>query len=167
MSCLCSKRNNQIGSVSVASGEPGEGAREGQYPKLKPTKSERETLEACSRRPKSAQALVQRGRTILLCAGTRTNTEVAAEPCVTKQTSGKWRQRFLDRRPDRLPHEPHPGTPRKLSDPDLERVLALTLESTPADATHLSTRSLAKASRLSRASVHRIWKALRTPASSH
>jgi hypothetical protein len=40
----------------------------------------------------------------------------------------------------------------------VERVLALTLETTPSDATHWSTRSLAKRTGLSRASIHRIWR---------
>jgi hypothetical protein len=37
--------------------------------------------------------------------------------------------------------------------------LTRTLESTPVDATHWSTRSMAKASGLSRSAVHRIWRA--------
>jgi transposase len=123
------------------------------------TQGERETLQNWSRRPKSAQALALRARMILLCAAGRSNTEVAAELRITKQTVGKWRQRFLDKRLDGLLDEPRPGTPRKLSDGDVERVLALTLESAPRNATHWSTRSLAEASGLSRASVHRIWKA--------
>ena len=49
--------------------------------------------------------------------------------------------------------------PHKLSDRDVERVLTLTLESAPADATHWSTRSLAKRVGLSRNSIHRIWQA--------
>jgi transposase len=68
---------------------------------------------------------------ILRCAGERTNTEVAAELEVTKQTVGKWRKRFLQKRLDGLLDEPRPGTPRKLSDAEVERVLTLTLESTP------------------------------------
>jgi transposase len=126
---------------------------------LRLAEHEREALEAWARRPKSAQALALRARMILLCAEQRTNTEVAEHLHVTKQTVGKWRQRFLDKRLDGLLDEPRPGTPRKLSDAEVERVLALTLESTPPDATHWSTRSLATASGLSRASVHRIWQA--------
>jgi hypothetical protein len=83
----------------------------------------------------------------------------AAELGVTKQTVGKWRKRFLQKRLDGLLDEARPGTPRKLSDAEVERVLTLTLESKPKDATHWSTRSLAQASGLSRASVHRIWRA--------
>jgi transposase len=46
-----------------------------------------------------------------------------------------------------------------LSDAEVERVLTMTLESTPKNATHWSTRSLAASSGLSRSSVHRIWRA--------
>jgi len=120
---------------------------------------ERTSLENWARRPKSAQALAQRAKTILLCAEGNSNTEVAARVRWTKQTVGKWRQRFLEHRLDGLLDEPRPGTPRRLSDADVERVLTTTLETTPADATHWSTRSLARVCGLSRASVHRIWRA--------
>ena len=72
---------------------------------------------------------------------------------------GKWRQRFVERRLDGLLDEPRPGAPRKISDEQIEQALTMTLESTPQDATHWSTRSLAKASGLSRSTVGRIWKA--------
>jgi transposase len=128
-------------------------------PTLLLIESERETLQNWTRRPKSAQALALRARIILRCAAGHSNTETAAELRVTKQTVGKWRKRFLEKRLDGLLDEPRPGTPRKLSDAEVERVLALTLESTPDNATHWSTRSLAETSGLSRASVHRIWRA--------
>src|SRR4051794_15638629 len=91
---------------------------------LRLTTEEREALERWVHRPKSAQALALRSRMILLCAAGGTNTEVAAELRVTKQTVGKWRHRFLERRLDGLLDEPRPGTPRKLSDAEIERVLA-------------------------------------------
>jgi Homeodomain-like domain/DDE superfamily endonuclease len=72
---------------------------------------------------------------------------------------GQVAEAFSPERLDGLRDEPRPGTPRKLSDAEVERVLTLTLDSTPKDATHWSTRSLAKASGLSWASVHRIWLA--------
>jgi transposase len=121
--------------------------------------TELETLQNWVRRPKSAQALALRARMILRCADGLTNTEVADQLHVRKATVGKWRQRFVDRRLDGLLDEPRPGTPRKVSDADVERALTMTLESTPKDATHWSTRSLAKASGLSRSTVGRIWRA--------
>src|SRR6185369_17058007 len=85
--------------------------------------------------------------------------EVARCLRVTNQMVGKWRMRFLEKRLDGLLDEPRPGTPRRLSDAEVERVLTMTLESTPKNATHWSTRSLAAACGLSRSSVHRVWQA--------
>jgi transposase len=128
-------------------------------PALLLTKGERDALRAWTRQPKCPQALALRARVILLCAAGRSNTETAAELHLTIQTVGKWRQRFIEKRLDGLLDEPRPGTPRKLSEADVDRVLVLTLESAPSHAAHWSTRSLAEASGLSRASVHRIWRA--------
>lgn len=128
-------------------------------PELMLTQSEQEALQNWARRPKSAQALALRAKIILSCAEGKTNTEVASLFHVTKQMIGKWRARFLDRRLDGLLDEPRPGTPRRVSDADVERVLTMTLESLPRDATHWSTRSLAQQCGLSRSTVSRIWRA--------
>ena len=106
---------------------------------------ERETLGNWARRPKSAQALAQRSRIVLEAAAGNSNTTVAHKLGLTKQTVGKWRQRFVDQRLDGLLDEPRPGAPRKIDDAQVERIVRLTLESTPADATHWSKRAMAKA----------------------
>ena len=49
--------------------------------------------------------------------------------------------------------------PRRTADADVERVVALTLETTPTDATHWSTRSMARRSGLSHSTINRIWRA--------
>jgi transposase len=126
---------------------------------LSVTSEERESLERWTRRPKTGQALAQRARIILESATGKSNTEVARRLRVTNQMVGKWRMRFLEKRLDGLLDEPRPGTPRRLSDEEVERVLTMTLESTPKNATHWSTRSLAAACGLSRSSVHRVWQA--------
>ena len=123
------------------------------------TEEERDVLESWTRRLKTNQGLALRSRIVLGCADGKTNTEMAARLGVTLQTVGKWRRRFLDKRVDGLLDEPRPGTPRRLSDEQVERVLTMTLESKPKNATHWSTRSLAEATGLSRSSVHRIWRA--------
>lgn len=127
--------------------------------KLTVNPEELEILERWVRRPKTSQALALRARIILACADGTSNTQVAAALGVTKQTVGKWRRRFIAERTDGLLDEPRCGTPRRLSDAEIERVLTMTLESTPKNATHWSTRSLAAACGLSRSSVHRIWRA--------
>lgn len=126
---------------------------------LKITTEEREALERWTRRPKTGQALAQRARIILESATGKSNTAVARRLRVTNQMVGKWRMRFLEKRLAGLLDEPRPGTPRRLSDAEVERVLTMTLESTPKHATHWSTRSLAAACGLSRSSVHRVWQA--------
>src|SRR6266571_8562191 len=123
------------------------------------TTDERNTLERWARRPTTAQALALRARLVLRCAAGETATAIARDVHVTKQTVGKWRGRFLAQRLDGLLDEPRPGVPRTITDADVERVLTATLESTPRDATHWSTRSMASHARLSQTAVCRIWRA--------
>jgi transposase len=128
-------------------------------PVLTISESERETLERWVRRPTTAQALAQRARVILRCAAGKTNTQVAHELRLTKQTVGKWRMRFLGRRADGLLDEPRPGVPRTVSDAQVEEMVRLTLETKPRDATHWSTRAMAARCHLSQSTVSRIWRA--------
>jgi transposase len=123
------------------------------------TREEREALARWARRPQTAQALAQRARIVLACATGATNTVVAARFGITRQMVGKWRARFVGRRLDGLLDEPRPGAPRRIGDEDIERVLAFTLETMPRDATHWSTRSMARKSGLSQTAVSRIWRA--------
>ncbi|GAB3970842.1 hypothetical protein GCM10029978_044930 [Actinoallomurus acanthiterrae] len=77
------------------------------------------------------------------------------------QTVGKWRRRFVERRLEGLVDEPQPGAPRKITDEQIEQVVAATLERTPAGAAHWSRASMAAESGLSASTVGRIWKAFR------
>jgi len=120
---------------------------------------ERAQLEAWARRPKSAQALAQRSRIVLAAAGGAKNTEIAAALGVNRSMVGKWRSRFVRDRLEGLLDEPRPGRPRTISDEAVERVITTTLETTPTDATHWSTRSLAREVGLSQSAVSRIWRA--------
>ena len=72
-----------------------------------------------------------------------TNTVVAKRVRVSPATVGTWRARFLRDRLDGLLDEPRPGAPRTVTDAQVERVVIVTLETTPPGATHWSTRSLA------------------------
>lgn len=128
-------------------------------PSIVLTTEERETLERWARRPTTAQALALRARLVLRCAAGETATAIARDVHVTKQTVGKWRGRFIAGRLDGLLDEPRPGVPRKITDAHVERVLTATLESTPRDATHWSTRSLAQHCEMSQTAIARIWKA--------
>jgi len=123
------------------------------------TEIERDTLQRWARRPKSPMSLAQRSRIVLACADGLTNQAVAAKMDVNQATVSKWRRRFVERRLDGLVDEPRPGAPRTITDDHVERVVVKTLEETPPDATHWSTRDLAKQVGISPASVGRIWQA--------
>ncbi|MDQ3769252.1 MAG: IS630 family transposase [Actinomycetota bacterium] len=120
---------------------------------------EREQLEAWARRRKSAQALAQRSRIVLAAATGVKNTEIAERLTVTRGMAAKWRTRFAEHRLDGLVDEPRPGRPRTVADAQVEEVIVKTLESTPKDATHWSTRSMAAEVGLSQTAVSRIWRA--------
>ncbi len=122
-------------------------------------REERSTLERWVRRPRTAQALAQRARIVLAGARGESNGAVAARERVTRQTVGRWRARFVTQRLDGLLDEPRPGAPRRITDADVERVLTTTLERAPRDATHWSSRSLARRCGLSQSAVSRIWRA--------
>src|SRR5216683_3518995 len=128
-------------------------------PLLQLSREERQTLERWSRRHTTGQALALRCRIVLACAEGLSNTAVAGRLPVTIQTVGKWRQRFLERRLEGLLDEPRPGAPRQVSDAQVERVVRMTLESAPEDATHWSTRAMAKRCGLSQTMISRIWRA--------
>jgi transposase len=103
--------------------------------------------------------LALRCRIVLAAAAGESNEEIAARLACNRNTVGKWRGRFVERRLDGLHDEPRPGKPRTISDEDVERVIVKTLEETPAAATHWSTRSMTQATGMSQTAVSRIWRA--------
>ena len=121
--------------------------------------AEREQLESWSRRRTSAQALAERSRIVLAAADGLNNTEIAARLAINVSTARRWRNRFGEHRLDGLTDEPRPGQPRRITDAKVEEVIVKTLETTPRDATHWSTRSMAAEVGLTQSAVHRIWKA--------
>ena len=123
------------------------------------TGDERATLERWARRPKSAQALALRCRIVLECASGHTNREVSRRLGVSEATVSKWRRRFITQRLEGLHDEPRPGVPRSITDDHVEALIVATLEQTPTDATHWSTRGLAKKYGISHDTVAEIWKA--------
>jgi transposase len=125
------------------------------------TAEEREVLTRWTARRKTGQGLALRARIVLGCARGAANTEVAKAEKVTNGTVGKWRRRFVERGLQGLLDEPRSGAPRKIGDDQVEEVVVKTLESTPRNATHWSTRSMADASGLSRPTINRIWRAFR------
>jgi len=126
---------------------------------LEISEAERAELMSLASRRSTAQALALRARIVLGCAEGEQNKAVAARLGVGENMVGKWRRRFAEHRLEGLRDEPRSGTPRTIEDARIEAVIVRTLESLPPDATHWSSRGMAKASGLSISSVQRIWRA--------
>jgi transposase len=123
------------------------------------TPDERHRLESLAHRSRSAPDLARRARIILACADGGATTSIAKRLHVSATTVCKWKARFVRDRLDGLYDDPRPGTPRKITDEQIEQVIVRTLESTPRGATHWSTRGMAKAMGFSNATISRIWRA--------
>jgi len=123
------------------------------------TDEERMRLESLAHRARSQPLLARRARVILTCAEGLDNQAAAKKLRCSPGMVGKWRARFLKARVEGLHDEPRPGSPRKISDEQVEKIIIQTLESTPRGQTHWSTRELAKVSGMSRMTISRIWRA--------
>src|SRR5438034_6328056 len=113
-----------------------------QLPPITLTDDERETLHGWLRRHSTAQALAQRARVVLECATGKSNATVCRTLRLDRNTVGKWRRRFLHKRVDGLLDEPRPGAPRTVSDAQVERVVTVTLETTPRERSEEHTSEL-------------------------
>jgi transposase len=123
------------------------------------TAEQRQQLEDWTRRRTTAQALARRASMVLLSLQGVNDVQIARRLHTTRETVGRWRRRFLSQGVDGLLDEPRPGAPRTISDQEVERVVTLTLESKPDDATHWSTRAMAKRCGMSQTAISRIWRA--------
>jgi transposase len=123
------------------------------------TDDERVRLDSLAHRARTAPHLARRARIIVACAEGHDNKVVAKRLRMSQTTVCKWRGRFVRERLDGLYDEPRPGTPRRVTDAQVEDVIVRTLEATPRGATHWSSRGMAKTSGLGRTTVQRIWRA--------
>jgi transposase len=121
--------------------------------------ADRAVLEGWASRRRTAQGLARRARIVLACAEPgATNSVVAVALGVSRPTVATWRQRFAQHGPDGLVDAPRPGAPRTIGDEAIERVVTLTLETQPENATHWSTRSMAAKAGMSQSAISRIWR---------
>src|SRR3712207_2656964 len=122
--------------------------------------AERAELRRLLRRRAVGQALAQRIRIVLACAEPgATNLGVATALGVSRPTVATRRRRFAEHRLEGLVDAPRSGAPRSIGDAAVERLVALTLEEAPRNATHWSTRAMARRAGMSQTAVSRIWRA--------
>lgn len=127
-------------------------------PKTTLREEEVEALEALVRRGSSSNAEARRARVLLLCSQGLSHTEIAAKIGICRQSVSKWQRRFERDRLEGLADLPRPGAPRQVGDEKIAEVMRLTLESKPSNATHWSTRRMARKVGLSHDTIARIWQ---------
>ena len=103
--------------------------------------------------------LVQRANIIKLAAEGIYSHNISSRLGLSRPTVQLWRQRFLSFRCAGLEKDaPRPGRLPQISIQKIKTVVEATIQTTPLNATHWSTRLMAKAQGISEASVRRIWK---------
>jgi len=122
------------------------------------TPEQREQLEGMTSSRSLPAGLVSRVRIILMSAAGKTNRAIAAQLGLAEATVGQWRRRFLDQGIAGLHDELRPGRPRSIGDERGARLIRKTLGTKPKDGTHWSVRQIARETRLSKSTVHRIWQ---------
>jgi transposase len=117
----------------------------------------RRKLEQQSRGRSTQSRVVMRSRIVLLAAGGLQNKQIAATLNVAPRMAALWRGRFIEWGIEGLLKDaPRPGRTASISRASL---IEKTTQSTPANATHWSTRTMAREMGVSKASVSRIWRA--------
>jgi putative transposase len=106
----------------------------------------------------SAARLVERAMIIVQLAAGKARQEIAEQLGIARQTVLRWEQRFLQRGMEGLNDAPRSGRPPAIGPEKVAQIVHKTIQETPRDSTHWSTRSLAQETEVSACSVSRIWR---------
>ncbi len=121
---------------------------------------QRATLESWSRGRKTPARLVLRAKIVLHAAEGLENREIALKLGTDRESVGRWRSRFAKFGLTGIEKDaPRSGRKPSIPRSTVEEIVRLTTSSKPKNATHWSTRSMARASGVSAKTVHRVWQA--------
>jgi hypothetical protein len=126
---------------------------------LSVSSKDREVLEAMARSTSAPHRQVVQARGLLLAANGVANEEIARQCDTTPDTVRRWRTKFVEDGVAGVGRI-RPGRGRKPEIPQelVESIVADTLGTTPPDATHWSTRSMAEHAGVGKDTVARIWR---------
>ena len=124
------------------------------------SEAERAEVTALIRGRNTPQKVVLRARIVALTADGVATSEIVEQLKTTHPTVTRWRRRFVEQGVEGLRKDAsRPGRKPRIGQEQVREVVERTLHSTPINATHWSTRTLATATGLSKATVQRIWRA--------
>ena len=129
-------------------------------PKIIVSDAERTTLVRWSRGRSTASRLVLRAKIVLLAAAGKLNREIAVELATAPKTVCLWRRRFAEGRLVSIEKDaPRGGRKPSKRNALARKIIHMTTQGRPANATHWSTRTLAKELGTTQSMVQRVWKA--------
>jgi len=124
------------------------------------TKEERRQLLKFSKGRSTPSRMVLRAKIVLQAAAGKQNKEIAEDLGTLQKTVGLWRNRFADQRIAGIEKDaPGRGRPTTIDPETVAEIVRITTQEDPPNATHWSTRDMAKLSGVSAATVRRIWAA--------
>lgn len=123
------------------------------------TAGEEATLRKWSRGRSTPARLVLRAQIVLAAAEGRENRDIAAELGCTRRTVGTWRNRFAQQRLTGIERDaPRGGRKPSVRAAKEAEIIRKTTQETPPSATQWSTRTMARAVGVSKATVQRVWR---------
>lgn len=121
--------------------------------------ADRAELKRWLRRKTTRSDETTRARLLLALDEGRAITEIAKTLHVSRPTVYLWKQRYLNEGLAGLSDRPRPGRPTVLDAKSVDRILFLTTQRVPKEATHWSTRLMAKYAGVSQWQVRKVWAA--------
>lgn len=118
----------------------------------------KEQLQSMARSRSLPHGLVRRARIILMASEALNNKTIAQKIGLSASIVGLWRRRFIQQGLVGLYDEARPGGPPSISDDNIVRLIRKTLNTKPKNGTHWTCRSIAEDTKLSKSTVHRIWR---------
>jgi transposase len=122
--------------------------------------ADRTTLERWARGRSTQARLITRAKVVLAAAAGKENKDIAADLRISRGAVARWRIRFAEAGVAGLEKDaPRGGRPPKARDDLVRRIIEMTTQQKPTNATHWSTRTLAEALGTNRSLVNRVWRA--------
>jgi len=122
--------------------------------------AEHELLKRLSGSRSTSVRLAERSKIVLLAAGGKENGEISEILGISRQKAGRWRNRYHEHGLAGIEKDAYrPGRKKAIPKRTVNKVIKLTTQEKPANATHWSRRLMAQQVNISESTVARIWKA--------
>jgi transposase len=129
-------------------------------PIIQLTTEQRKALTRLVKGRRTEVRVAMRAKIVLAAARGLENQEIAEELGITRETVGRWRSRFVEQHVEGILKDRPRGGRKPTNRSKVEgRIIQMTTQELPANATHWSTRLLAEELGVSQSMVHRVWKA--------